>query len=487
MINQEVANLEPKEVWQLFEALNEVPRPSKKEERVIAYTKAFGEKLGLETIVDEAGNVIIRKPATAGMEDRKTVVFQSHLDMVHQKNADVDFDFDTEGIRSYIDGDWVTAEGTTLGADNGMGAAAAMAVLASTDIPHGPIEALFTIDEETGMTGAFALKGGLLHADIMMNLDSEDEGELYIGCAGGIDTNVSMDYKEEATTTNYNAYNIAITGLKGGHSGMEIILQRGNSNILMNRLQWMAARQFKLRVVSNDGGSLRNAIPREAFSTVVVPKENHDAFLKFVAEYTEIIKTEFSKSDPALQLEIKSAELPANMMIKEDQDAILNAIYACPNGVVKMSDSVKDLVETSSNLARIIIKDGKFIAQALQRSSVEPGKEDLANKIRACFELAGATVEHSGSYPGWQPNMDSPILKTMLSVYEENYGKVPEIKAIHAGLECGILGRNYPDMDMISFGPTIRNPHSPDEKVNIETVAKFWDFLKKSLLHVPVK
>ena len=487
MINQEVANLEPKEVWQLFEALNEVPRPSKKEERIIAYTKAFGENLGLETIVDEAGNVIIRKPATSGMEDRKTVVFQSHLDMVHQKNADVDFNFDTEGIRSYIDGEWVTAEGTTLGADNGMGAATAMAVLASKDIPHGPLEALFTIDEETGMTGAFALKGGLLNADIMMNLDSEDEGELYIGCAGGIDTNVSMTYNEESTNANYKAYKIAITGLKGGHSGMEIILQRGNSNILMNRLQWMSARKFGLRVVSNDGGSLRNAIPREAFSTVVVPKENNDAFLAFVAEYTTIIKGEFSKSDPALHLEVSPSDLPEKMMNEKDQQALLNAIYACPNGVIKMSDSVEGLVETSSNLARIIIKNGEFVGQALQRSSVEPGKEDLANKIRACFELAGAQVEHSGSYPGWQPNMDSPILKTMLKVYEDSYGKIPEIKAIHAGLECGILGRNYPEMDMISFGPTIRNPHSPDEKVNIETVAKFWDFLKKSLLQVPVK
>ncbi|MCB9196910.1 MAG: aminoacyl-histidine dipeptidase [Flavobacteriales bacterium] len=477
-----VRNLEPLVIWNHFEDLNAVPRPSKKEERVIAFMKAFGENLGLDTYVDHVGNVIIKKPATSGMEDRQTVILQSHLDMVHQKNADTDFDFDTMGIQSYIDGEWVKAKGTTLGADNGMGAAAAMSILASKDIAHPAIEALFTIDEETGMTGAFELEQGRLDGSILLNLDTEDDDEFSIGCAGGIDTNTVYNYIEESPAGEF-AYEISVTGLKGGHSGMDIHLERGNANKIMNRL--MAEGQaFGIQIATINGGSLRNAIPRESFATVVV---NSEDFLETFELAKEEITEEFAISDGGLKISIKPTERPSKVMSMEDSAKLIQAIYAVQNGVYRMSMAIKGLVETSSSLARVIVKNGEFKTQSLQRSSVESSKMDIAHTVGSVFVLMGCEVEHTGSYPGWAPNPNSSILNVMEPLYKNMFNEEPKVKACHAGLECGILNERYPGLDMISFGPTIRNPHSPDEMVNIKSVAKFWDFLLKVLKETPKK
>jgi len=449
--------------------------------------KAFGENLGLETIIDEVGNVIIKKPATPGMEDRKGVVLQGHLDMVPQKNSDTDHDFEKDPIDAYIDGDWVTAKGTTLGADNGIGAAAAMAVLEATDLVHGPVEGLFTIDEETGMTGAFGLKPGLLDGDVLINLDSEDEGELYVGCAGGIDANVTFTYTEENVPANVAAYKLMITGLKGGHSGMDIPLERGNSNKVLNRFMWKAAKDFGMRLASIDGGSLRNAIPRESFADVVVPKENEQAFVDYLKEYAQIAIAELISVEPDIKIDIEKTEMPSVLIDKNTQDSLLNALYACPHGVMRMNTNMPGVPETSTNLAIVKSGNGKIEVYNLLRSSVDSAKMDLANRMVAIFEQAGAEVELAGEYPGWKPNVDSAILKTMKEVYNNKFGKIPDIKVIHAGLECGLLGDVYPNWDMISFGPTIRFPHSPDEKVNIDTVQKFWDFLLETLKYFPKK
>ena len=478
-----VRNLEPNAIWNHFEDLNAVPRPSKKEERVIAFMKKFGEDLGLETYVDPCGNVVIKKPASAGMEDRKTVILQAHLDMVHQKNADTDFDFDTQGIQSYIEGEWVKAKGTTLGADNGMGVAAAMSVLASNDLKHPPIEALFTIDEETGMTGAFELEQGILDGEILLNLDTEDDDEFSIGCAGGIDTNTSWNYKQEAPSSSAIAYKISIRGLKGGHSGMDIHLERGNANKIMNRLMFDCA-QFGLQIAEIDGGSLRNAIPRESFATVCV---KDDAYMNFFQVKADDIKAEFSISDGGLSIDIEKVELPAQVMSITDSNKVVNALYAVHNGVYRMSMAIEGLVETSSSLARVIVKDGSFKTQSLQRSSVETSKMDVAHTVGSVFELMGCDVEHSGSYPGWAPNPNSEILTIMEPLYKDMFQENPQVKACHAGLECGILNERYPGLDMISFGPTIRNPHSPDEMVNIKSVQKFWSFFETVLANTPSK
>jgi len=478
-----VRSLEPQEVWNLFEDLNAVPRASKKEEKIIEFMIAFGNSLGLSVKRDEVGNVLISKPATAGMENRPTVVLQSHLDMVHQKNNDTVFDFDTQGIQSYIDGDWVKARGTTLGADNGMGAAAAMAVLASKNIPHPAIEALFTIDEETGMTGAKGLKPGFLTGKIMLNLDTEDDDELCIGCAGGLDSNVSWTYREEPSPTTHAAFKIEVKGLKGGHSGVDIHLQRGNANKIMNRILYHAPAACDVRVSRINGGSLRNAIPRESVALVLV--QNTEAFLEHLNKMKHVLSAELSSADPDLSVLASSADRPERVMNKDDQRKLLNAIYALPNGVYRMSMDIPDLVETSSSLARIIVENGSFISQSLQRSSVNSAKNDIAAAIRATFELLGAEVQQGGDYPGWKPLPGAPILKTMQNLYTEMFNENPHVRACHAGLECGLIGEHYPDMHMISFGPTIKNPHSPDEKVNIASVAKFWEFLKKTLREIP--
>jgi len=483
----DIRNLKPKQLWNYFHELTQIPRPSKKEQKIIEHMKEFGKKLNLETIVDSVGNVIIRKPATKGMENRKGIIFQTHLDMVPQKNSDKKHDFEKDPIETVIDGEWVRANGTTLGSDNGIGVAATMAVLASKDIAHGPIEALFTIDEETGMTGVFGLKKGLLHGDILMNLDSEDEGELYVGCAGGIDVSVKKDYAEEKSPKGMIAYKILAKGLKGGHSGVDIAMGRANSNKIMFRFLMQAESDFGIRLAEAAGGDLRNAIPRESYSILLVPEIKKDEFEKFVKDYDKMYKAEFSDTEPTLSFTCEKASVPEKVMNQGDQYRIIRAIFVCPNGVVRMSQAMKGLVETSNNLAIVICKAGKFEAHNLCRSSVDSAKEATAWKIAAAFQLINADVKLQGGYPGWKPNMKSPILKTMGDVYKEMFGKVPEIKAIHAGLECGLIGGVYPNLDMISFGPTIRFPHSPDEKVNIASVEKFWNFLVGTLKHIPVK
>lgn len=477
----EVRNLEPQVVWNHFEDLNAVPRPSKKEEKVIAFIQEFAKRLNLETYTDPVGNVIIRKPATPGMEGRKTVVMQAHLDMVHQKNADTDFDFNSQGIRSYVEQDWVKAKGTTLGADNGMGVAAIMAVLSSDDIAHPAIEALFTIDEETGMTGAFELEQGVLDGQILLNLDTEDDDEFSIGCAGGIDTNTYYEYQQTSPAEGAKGYEISITGLKGGHSGMDIHLGRGNANKIMNRLL-LNTEQFGLRISEIDGGSLRNAIPRESFATIVVID---DAYLDEFENRAKMIKSEFSIVEPGLSIEIKSCAKPGHVMSLNDQVKLTHAINALHNGVYRMSAAIDGLVETSSSLARVVVKGGEFRTQSLQRSSVESSKMDIAHTIGSAFIMMGCEVEHTGSYPGWAPNPESEILNLMVARYKDLFDENPKVQACHAGLECGILGEKYPEWDMISFGPTIRNPHSPDEKVNIASVQKFWNFLKEVLKEIP--
>ena len=482
-----IQELEPREIWNHFHALTQIPRPSKKEQDVIQYMKRFGEKLGLETVVDEVGNVIIRKPATPGMENRKGVILQGHLDMVPQKNSDREFNFETDPIEAVIDGEWVRANGTTLGSDNGIGVAAAMAVLASDSLVHGPVEALFTVDEETGMTGAFGLKPGLLDGDILINMDSEDEGELYVGCAGGIDISATKTYQEENVPGGQAAYLLTLKGLKGGHSGMDIALGRANANKLLFRFLMQAESDLHIRISEAGGGDLRNAIPRESHAIVVVPRDLADKLESLVADTASIYRKEFAETEPDLSFNCTSAKLPSKVLPLKEQYQMIRAVFACPNGVQRMSQSMPGLVETSNNLAIVRIEAGNFTALNLTRSSVDSAKEATAWKIAAVFHLIGAEVKLSGEYPGWKPNTKSPILKTCQDVYHKRFGKIPEIKAIHAGLECGLLGGVYPGLDMISFGPTIRYPHSPDEKVEIGTVKKFWEFLVAILEEIPGK
>ncbi len=486
-MNSDIRGLEPKTLWNKFADLNEVPRPSKKEERVIAFIKDFGESLGLQTQIDSVGNVLIKKPATAGMENRKTVVMQSHLDMVHQKNADTDFDFDTQGIEMYVDGDWVRANGTTLGADNGLGVATIMTVLEANDIQHPAIEALFTIDEETGMTGAMGLKGGWLQGDILLNLDTEEDDEIGVGCAGGIDVTAKRSYKEEPVSEGKTGYSISITGLNGGHSGMDIHKGLGNANKIMNRLLFDGFENFGLQVNEIKGGSLRNAIPRESFATIVIDTVQAEAFEFEITTLIKSIKTELSIADPDLTIEVKKTELPKRVMELGVQEGVLKALYAAHNGVYTMSPAITDLVETSNNIAKVTMGNGEIVIECLTRSSVESSKLDLVNKLRATFELIGCEVTTSGDYPGWAPNMDSPILKVLDGLYQKLNGEKAHVAACHAGLECGILGQNYPDMDMISFGPTILGAHSPDERASISSTQKYWKFVLEILKEIPKK
>ncbi|MEO8934408.1 MAG: aminoacyl-histidine dipeptidase [Xanthomarina sp.] len=486
-MNSEIRNLEPKVLWNKFADLNAVPRASKKEEQVIAFMKDFGKKLNLETIEDEVGNVIIKKPATSGMEDRVTIVMQSHLDMVHQKNTDTNFDFDTQGIDMYVDGDWVRARGTTLGADNGLGVATIMAILESTDIPHPAIEALFTIDEETGMTGAMGLKGGLLKGEILLNLDTEEDDEIGVGCAGGVDVTATRTYTEEETPEFKTGYTITVKGLQGGHSGMQIHEGLGNANKILNRLLFDGFENFGLRISEIDGGSLRNAIPRESKAIVAIDAVHEDAFIAEMTDYANEIKTELKTMEPDLEIVISKSETPKNMMDLGVQEGLTRALYAALNGVYRMSADIPDLVETSNNLARVIVKDGEISIGCLTRSSVESSKWDLANMLRATFELTGCEVELTGDYPGWRPNMDSAILKVLDNLYEKMNGQKAHVAACHAGLECGILGQNYPEMDMISFGPTIKGAHSPDERAQISSTQKYWKFVLEILKEIPRK
>ncbi|MEL6916548.1 MAG: aminoacyl-histidine dipeptidase [Bacteroidota bacterium] len=485
-MNEEVRLLEPKPVWNKFVDLNAVPRPSKKEERVIQFMLDFGNSLGLETLKDAVGNVIIRKPA-AGLLNRPVVTLQSHLDMVHQKNADTDFDFDTQGIEMYIAGDWVKARGTTLGADNGLGVATIMALLESKDIPHPPLEALFTIDEETGMTGAMGLEGNVLQGKILLNLDTEEDDEIDIGCAGGIDVSASRNYNEKTIPRGVVAYVIKVMGLQGGHSGIDIHKGLGNANKIMNRLLYNGTEKYNIRISEIDGGGLRNAVPRESYAKIVVDKAHADSFKTDFQLWIKAIKDELGPVEPELNIDCTLDKVPKKVMGLGAQEKFLKAIYAAKNGVYAMSTSIEDLVETSNNIARVAVKDGKITIGCLTRSSVNSAKMDLATSLKSVFELAGFEVQFGGDYPGWKPDPDSAILKVLEKRYTALFKEEPKVVACHAGLECGILGQNYPDMDMISFGPTIKGAHSPDERVCISSVQKFWKFVLEVLKHIPEK
>ncbi len=469
-MNEQIRQLEPSALWNHFADLNAVPRPSKKEERVIAFIKAFGEGLKLDTSVDHAGNVVIRKPATKGMEDRQTIVLQSHLDMVHQKNSDTTFDFDKQGIDMYVDGDWVRARGTTLGADNGIGVAAIMSLLSATDIPH--------------MTGALSLQGGVLTGKILLNLDTEADNELTIGCAGGIDVTATGSYSSVAPTGSV-AFSIAVKGLTGGHSGGDIHLGRGNANKLMNRILLNLSNEFEIGIASINGGSLRNAIPRESVAMVTVAAANAANVQSAVEALSGVLKEEYKVTDPKLSIAIETAEMPQHVMDPAFQHKLLRALYACPNGIYRMSPEISGLVQSSNNLARVLVADGVYSIQCLTRSSVDTEKYDLSSAITCAFQLMGAELGFSGVYPGWQPRPGSPIVQLMANLYKEMYQEEAHVNAVHAGLECGILGTNYPDMQMISFGPNIQGAHSPDECAQISSVQKFWGFLLETLKRIP--
>ena len=483
-----VKDLKPSVVWNNFHALTRIPRPSKKESRAVEYLYEFGKSLGLETVKDEIGNIIIRKPATPGMENRKGVILQGHCDMVPQKNPDVEHDFEKDPIETWTDGEWVKAKGTTLGADNGIGVAMAMSVLQSDDIKHGPVEVLVTVDEETGMTGANELKPGVLHGDILINLDSETEGELYIGCAGGVDASASIPYRTEQVPEGWHhAHLIRVSGCQGGHSGMDIILCRANANKLLARALLPLVRDYGVRLASVEGGNMRNAIPREAEAVVLIPDGKVGEVDQYLHELLPVLKTEYAVTDPQIYVGMRACKEPEACMAEEDALRCMRALLSVPEGVERMSDQMPGMVETSNNTAIVRTENGKFVIKTLMRSSVDSAKEALTEKMRAVIELAGGTVEFTGGYSGWAPDAESPVLHTMKSVYEKLYGKTPAVLAIHAGLECGIIGGKYPGLDMVSCGPTIMSPHSPDERLHIPSVEKCWNFLKAVLEAVPEK
>ncbi len=479
--------LQPQALWTNFAHLNAIPRASKKEAAAIDFVMKFGEKLGLPVIKDNTGNVIIKKPASPGMENKQTVVLQSHLDMVHQKNNDTDFDFDTQGINMFIEGDWVKAKGTTLGADNGIGVAAIMAILEDKSMVHPAIEALFTIDEETGMTGAISLDPSNISGTILLNLDTEEEHAFTIGCAGGLDTNTSGTYTEVPAGDGFLSYILKVKGLQGGHSGMDIHKGRGNANKLMNRLLYKAQQVFDIQLVSLDGGSLRNAIPRESTAQILISKSEEADFLQFVRNYETTIKEEYKQVEPKLAVESTATTHPGIMMEPAYFAKLTKALYALPNGVYRMSPEIPGLVEASTNLARVIAKNGTFTTQSLQRSSVDSTKEDVAFAVRTGLENIGCDINQEGGYPGWKPNKNSAILQVMTKLFKEQYNMEPEVGAVHAGLECGILGSHLPGMDMISFGPTILDAHSPDERVQISAVERFYKLLTNTLREIPAK
>ncbi len=482
-----LVDLKPELLWKHFEALTQIPRPSRKEEKAAKYVLDFAKQNNLEYAKDNFGNIVIRKPATPGKENLTPVVMQGHLDIVPEKNSDVKHDFEKDPVQIYIDGDWVKAKGTTLGSDNGIGVAASLAVLESSNIEHGPIEALFTLDEETGLNGAQALQPGFVHSDILMNLDSEEDGALYIGCAGGQNSFVKFKCNQNDIPANTVALELKVLGLKGGHSGLDIIQGRGNAVKLMVRLLHELNYKFGIRLVSLNGGSKHNAIPRESFAIIRVPKKTATEVLLYVENYNQIVKDELATMEPNLNVSADLSKSKNKILDKASAKNIIDSLYAVPNGVIKMSADIEGLVETSTNLAVVVTK-GKTVEVTLShRSSVESEKHDIANSIGALFKLAKAEVKQGDGYPGWKPDIHSPILGVMKNNFKNKYGKDPEVKAIHAGLECGIIKERYPDMDMISFGPTIMGAHSPDEKVQISTVEKFWDLLVDSLKNIPAK
>ena len=480
-------DLKPALVFHYFEEVCRVPRPSKKEEKIRAYLLEFARQHDLSVKVDEAGNVLMSKPATPGMEDRKAVILQSHMDMVCEKNKDTQHDFDTDPIETYVDGEWLRAKGTTLGADNGIGIATELAVLASDDIGHGPVQCLFTVDEETGLTGAFALKEGFMEGDILINLDSEDEGELFIGCAGGAGTTATFPCTMTAAPEGYFFFRVAVKGLTGGHSGDDINKNRANANKLLNRYLTSLMRKYDLRLCEIDGGNLHNAIPREAYAVCAVPMKDKEAVRVDLNIYLAEIENEYAVTEPNLRMELESETPCLKVMDVEQMKRFLLSIYAVHNGVYAMSQDIAGLVETSSNLASIKQGEGCIKVVTSQRSSILSSRVDMSQMVGAAFELGGATVETGDGYPGWKPNPSSEILRIAVESYKRLFGTEPKVKAIHAGLECGLFLEKYPSLDMVSFGPTLRGVHSPDERMLIPTVDKFWRHLLDVLAHVPVK
>ncbi len=483
-MSSEIAGLKPERLWHYFGEILKIPRPSKKEEKIAAYLLDFGKKYGLEAFRDKTGNVIIRKAATKGMENARSVVLQSHIDMVCEKNADTVHDFDKDPIQAYIEDGWVKAKGTTLGADDGIGIAAQLAILESSTIEHGPIECLFTVDEETGLTGAFGLDDKALKSRILLNLDSEDDGQIFIGCAGGRDTVAELPYTKEAVPAGMQAYRVMVTGLRGGHSGDDIQKGYGNANKILNRLLWNAAAKHGLLLSDFNAGNLRNAIAREGFAVAVVPDANVKGFEAFVNAFSKAVKAEYHVTEPALEVGFERTSLPAFVMDFPTQGKLLNAIYACPHGVIAWSQDIENFVETSTNLASVKFREDDILITTSQRSSVESAKDDVCAMVASTFRLAGAKTSHTDGYPGWTPNPGSEIVDITAKVYEDLFNTKPEVLAIHAGLECGLIGDKYPDMDMVSYGPTIKGAHSPDERINIKTVEKFWEMTIEILRRV---
>ena len=483
----DILSLAPQNVWKHFYALTQIPRPSGHLEKIQAFLLEFGKNVGIETSQDEAGNIIYRKPATPGMENRKTVILQAHMDMVPQKNKDTEHDFENDPLKVYIDGEWVKAKGTTLGSDNGMGVASIMAVMEDNTLKHGPLVGLITADEETGMYGAFGLKPGEIEADILLNLDSEEEGELYIGCAGGEDLTATLEYKEEETDPEDVALKVTLKGLRGGHSGIQIGWGHANANKLMARFLNQVIAYDEACLVSWEGGNMRNAIPREWEAIITIPAEEVEDVLAFVGECEHVWRDEYATIEDGLSFTAERVELPKMMVPEEIRDNLVDAIYACPNGVERYIPTIPDTVETSSNLAIVDIKNGKATVQILTRSSRDSMKDYLNTSIESCFSMAGMQVIRSGSYSGWEPNVNSPILRAMKESYKAQFGDSPEVKVIHAGLECGIIGATIPGLDMISFGPTLQCPHTPEERCNIASVKKFYDFLIATLENTPEK
>lgn len=486
-MSKEIIALQPQLMWKNFADLNAVPRPSKKEERVIKFIQDFGNKLGLPTKTDACGNVLISKPATKGMENRKKVTLQSHLDMVHQKNNDTVFDFDKEGIKMYVDGDWVKAEGTTLGADNGIGVASIMALLESTDIEHPAIEGFFTVDEETGMTGAFELKGGFLEGDILLNLDTEDDNELTIGCAGGVNVSAVAFYDPAEMNQNFSTIHLVVNGLSGGHSGMDIIKGLGNANKLMNRFMCQLMERINFCIIEIEGGGLRNAIPRESNAKIGVAKKDLEIFKEIKEKFIQEVTAEYKVTDPNFKFTTTEVEHIGRGASVESTRKFIKAIYAVPNGIFRMSSTIEGLVQTSNNLSQVKMKDGKAEVLCLCRSSVDSEKNDEVRTIKSALSIIDATVTTDADYPGWTPEPNSEIVALMSDLYTEMFGEKAHVMACHAGLECGIIGTNYPELDMVSFGPNIRGAHSPDEKVQISSVQKYWNFLIETLKRIPAK
>ena len=482
-----LGHLEPKAVWNYFEEICQYPRPSKKEEKIAAYLVSWAKENKFETKRDKAGNIVVRKPATKGMEKRKPIAIQGHIDMVCEKNADVKFDFDKDAIQPWVDGDWVKAKGTTLGADNGIGVAMGMALMTSTNIAHPPLELLLTVDEETGLTGAIQLGKGMLDAQILINLDSEEDGTFTIGCAGGQNTSALFNYKKDKYPANTIPYQIALKGMRGGHSGIEIHDGRANSLKLITRVLMNLTETFDVRLSSINGGNKHNAIPRESFAVVLVSRAKEKAFLKEIKKIDKIIKEEYLTKEPGINLSAKKTQKPVKVMTKGFQSALLKSFYAMPHGVIRMSPDMKDLVQTSTNFAVVETRDKNVYVLTSQRSSVASESVDIAAMVRHVLELGGAKVTHGDGYPAWQPNINSPILKEATAIYKRMYGKDAIVQAIHAGLETGLIAEKYLGMDMLSFGPNLKEVHSPAEMVQISTTKKCWELLVEIVKNIPQK